>query len=69
MGENGSLFAVHLQKDVAVDFYEGYANQTLWPVFHNFPSQLKFEAKHWDAYIEANRIFVRRLSIIIDRMI
>jgi trehalose 6-phosphate synthase/phosphatase len=49
--------AVQLPKDVAVGFYEGYANQTLWPVFHNFPSQLKFEAKHWDAYVEANRIF------------
>src|SRR5215472_14698977 len=50
-------FAVHLPKDVAVGFYEGYANQTLWPVFHNFPSQLKFDAKHWAAYVEANRIF------------
>jgi len=50
-------FAVDLPKDVAAGFYEGYANQTLWPVFHNFPSQLKFDAKHWGAYVEANQIF------------
>ena len=50
-------FAVNLPKDVAAGFYEGYANQTLWPVFHNFPSQLKFDAKDWEAYVEANRIF------------
>src|SRR5215471_5507926 len=50
-------FAVHLPKDVAVGFYEGYANQTLWPVFHNFPSRLKFDARHWESYVEANRIF------------
>ncbi len=50
-------FAVDLPKDVAAGFYEGYANQTLWPVFHNFPSQLKFDAKHWESYVEANRIF------------
>jgi trehalose 6-phosphate synthase/phosphatase len=50
-------FAVELSEEVATGFYEGYANQTLWPVFHNFPSQLKFESKAWDAYVEANRIF------------
>ena len=52
-------FAVELPSDVATGFYEGYANQTLWPVFHNFPSQLKFVAKGWEAYVEANRIFCK----------
>src|SRR6266566_5210204 len=55
--EDERCFAVDLPKQVATGFYEGYANQTLWPVFHNFPSQLKFDAKSWEAYIEANRIF------------
>jgi trehalose 6-phosphate synthase/phosphatase len=57
--EKDRCFAVELPQDVATGFYEGYANQTLWPVFHNFPSQLKFESKTWDAYIEANRIFAQ----------
>lgn len=51
--------AVSLPAETAARFYEGYANQTLWPVFHNFPSQLKFDAKNWDAYVEANQIFRR----------
>jgi trehalose 6-phosphate synthase/phosphatase len=55
--ESDHSFAVELPKDVAAGFYEGYANQTLWPVFHNFPSQLKFDAQHWEAYVEANRLF------------
>jgi trehalose 6-phosphate synthase/phosphatase len=55
--ETDHCFAVNLPKDVAAGFYEGYANQTLWPVFHNFPTQLKFDAKDWEAYVEANRIF------------
>src|SRR5437870_4513126 len=33
-------FAIELPAKVATRFYEGYANQTLWPVFHHFPSQL-----------------------------
>jgi trehalose 6-phosphate synthase/phosphatase len=55
--EKEHCFAVDLPEDVAAGFYEGYANQTLWPVFHNFPSQLKFDPKDWDAYVEANRLF------------
>lgn len=55
--ETDHCFAVDLPKEVAAGFYEGYANQTLWPVFHNFPSQLKFDANDWEAYAEANRLF------------
>src|SRR5437867_6516053 len=55
-------FAVELPADVSTGFYEGYANQTLWPVFHNFPSQLKFDAKAWEAYVEANRILCRAVA-------
>lgn len=62
--EKEHCFAVDLPEDVAAGFYEGYANQTLWPVFHNFPSRLKFNAKHWDAYVEANRIFCQA---VVDR--
>src|ERR1700681_2719111 len=49
--------SIDLPAEVAMRFYEGYANQTLWPVFHNFPSLLKFEAEDWNAYVEANRFF------------
>jgi trehalose 6-phosphate synthase/phosphatase len=52
-------FAVDLPQEIATGFYEGYSNQTLWPVFHNFPSQLKFDANDWQAYVEANRIFAK----------
>lgn len=57
--EKEQCFAVELPADVATGFYEGYANQALWPVFHNFPSQLKFAAEEWEAYVEANRLFSR----------
>jgi len=54
-------FAVELPEEIATGFYEGYSNQTLWPVFHNLPSQLKFDAKDWQAYVEANRIFSKAI--------
>src|SRR6266446_9503771 len=59
--EKERCFAVDLPEEVAAGFYEGYANQTLWPVFHNFPSQLNFDAKSWEAYVEENRIFANKV--------
>src|SRR5688572_20992409 len=47
--------AVELPADVARNFYEGYANQTLWPLFHNFPTNVEFDPEGWQAYVEANR--------------
>ena len=49
--------AVDLPADVARNFYEGYANQTLWPLFHNFPTNVEFDPAGWSAYVEANRRF------------
>jgi trehalose 6-phosphate synthase/phosphatase len=52
-----SCIAVDLPADLLKKFYEGYANQALWPLFHSFASRLQFDSDSWEAYIEANRRF------------
>ena len=52
-----SCIAVELPADLLKKFYEGYANQALWPLFHSFTSKLQFDSESWEAYIEANRRF------------
>ena len=49
--------AVDLDQETALGFYEGIANQALWPLFHHFPSLLRFDPEHWLAYVRANEIF------------
>ena len=51
------LISVELPPEIARDFYEGYANQILWPLFHYFPSRLSFNRKGWAAYVAANELF------------
>ena len=51
------LAPVDLPRGVAQRFYLGYANRTLWPVFHGFPSRFDFETAGWEAYVEANHRF------------
>ncbi|HEX8459443.1 MAG TPA: bifunctional alpha,alpha-trehalose-phosphate synthase (UDP-forming)/trehalose-phosphatase [Pyrinomonadaceae bacterium] len=55
--ERERYFAVDIPAEVASGFYEGYANQTLWPLFHQFPSLLNFKPEHWQAYRDANQRF------------
>jgi trehalose 6-phosphate synthase/phosphatase len=55
--EHFGYVAVELPRLVAQRYYHGYANQTLWPLFHQFPSRLEFNPEGWDAYVEANRRF------------
>jgi len=50
-------FGIDLDSETAQGFYEGIANQALWPLFHHFPSQVRFDPADWTAYIKANEIF------------
>jgi trehalose 6-phosphate synthase/phosphatase len=49
--------SVEIPKSVSHRFYHGFANRTLWPLFHQFPSRFEFDAKGWDAYVDANHRF------------
>jgi trehalose 6-phosphate synthase/phosphatase len=48
---------VDLPSALSQRFYQGYSNQTLWPLFHHFPSRLVYDPEGWEAYVEANRLF------------
>jgi trehalose 6-phosphate synthase/phosphatase len=55
--ERDGYIAVDLPPEVAHGFYDGFANQALWPLLHHFTSMLKFDPVHWSAYVEANERF------------
>lgn len=42
-------------------YYNGFANGTLWPVFHYMPSKFRFRSEERDAYESINRQFARHL--------
>jgi trehalose 6-phosphate synthase len=48
-------------------FYVGYANSTLWPLFHFRPAYLQFERSAFEGYVSVNRSFARALKPLIKR--
>jgi len=55
--EGQRFLIVDIPPNTAKLFYEGYSNQTVWPLFHYFPSLLRYNDKGWAAYVDANRRF------------
>jgi len=49
--------SVRLPHHLADAFYNGYPNETLWPLFHGFPSRMEFRPESWSAFVEGNRRF------------
>lgn len=43
-------------------YYSGFANGTLWPLFHYFLAGFRYEEHEYAAYREANRMFARKLA-------
>jgi trehalose 6-phosphate synthase/phosphatase len=39
------------------DFYFGFSNEVLWPLFHDLPSLCRFRPRYWSAYQTVNRRF------------
>lgn len=43
-------------------YYEGYANDTLWPLFHYFQNVAQYSEGYWDAYQTVNKKFADATS-------
>ncbi|HVC30482.1 MAG TPA: trehalose-6-phosphate synthase [Steroidobacteraceae bacterium] len=43
-------------------YYSGFANGTLWPLFHYFLAGFRYEDQEFAAYEQANALFAARLS-------
>jgi trehalose 6-phosphate synthase/phosphatase len=57
---------VFLSEEDINDYYYGFCNRTIWPLFHYFMGQIEYEHRHWEAYRRVNRKFFERLEEVIE---
>jgi trehalose 6-phosphate synthase len=48
------------------DFYAGFANRTLWPLFHYRPDLVDYQRSHLEGYLRVNAIFADELVKLLD---
>jgi alpha,alpha-trehalose-phosphate synthase [UDP-forming] len=51
------LLPVLLNEDEVRQFYEGFSNAILWPLFHDLTGRCDFQPEYWYAYLSVNRKF------------
>jgi trehalose 6-phosphate synthase len=51
------LVGVGLSAEEVSDYYEGFCNSTLWPLYHDVIAPAEFRRPWWDAYVRVNRRF------------
>ena len=50
---------IFLSQQQVENFYNGFANDTLWPLFHWLPGLVKYRQDEWNAYKEVNELYAR----------
>jgi trehalose 6-phosphate synthase/phosphatase len=43
------------------NYYSGFCNATIWPLFHYFPTKVEYHEAYWEAYEKVNRNFAEQL--------
>lgn len=51
------LIPVTSKSDQTNEFYDCFCNQTIWPLFHYYPSKSLYDSKYWQSYVEMNELF------------
>ena len=57
-GENPFKYSpLFLTEEEQSNFYEGFSNEIIWPLFHDLQSRCNFDPKYWEFYQRVNRKF------------
>ena len=56
------LRAVRLSSDDVGEYYEGFSNATLWPLYHDVIVKPIYHREWWERYVDVNRRFAEATS-------
>jgi trehalose 6-phosphate synthase/phosphatase len=61
-----NIHTVYLTKDEIIQYYEGFSNKTIWPLFHYFTQFTSYNEPFWEVYQKVNFKFLETLREIIE---
>ncbi len=61
---NEDCYPVFLTRKNIKNFYEGFSNKVIWPLFHYFPQYTEFNEKHWNEYLSVNKKYADAIERI-----
>lgn len=55
--EDRKMKPIFLTDDDIKNYYEGFSNETIWPLFHYFIENTKYSREFWEHYQQVNKAF------------
>ncbi len=62
-----ALVPVPLSASDVAEYYEGFSNATLWPLYHDSIAMPQFHREWWDTYVTVNQRFADRTAKVAAR--
>lgn len=59
---NYRLQGVPLTEEQVDNYYFGFSNEVIWPLFHDMVSLCNFWPEFWDSYRQVNEVFARNIA-------
>ena len=60
--EHSRLIPVNLSEEERKNFYCGFSNEIVWPLFHDLQSRCNFDPAYWRAYVSVNQRFAEAVA-------
>ncbi|MCH4250019.1 MAG: trehalose-6-phosphate synthase [Microbacteriaceae bacterium] len=61
-GGSFHVVPVELNESEIVEYYEGFANATLWPLYHDLIAVPEYHRQWWECYVKVNERFARAVA-------
>ena len=59
------LCPVEIPQDLYDDYYEGFSNSAIWPLFHYMSERCRFSSTSWQSYRKVNELFA---EVVLDQV-
>src|ERR1051326_6278770 len=59
-------YPVFLSEQDVENFYQGFCNKTIWPLFHYFPGYARYDNEYWQQYRKVNQAFCDALAELVQ---
>lgn len=60
-----SSYPVFLSEEEMDQFYLGFCNKTIWPLFHYFPTYTAYQEDQWQQYKNVNQVFAQAIQEVV----
>ena len=56
-----TIIPLFADKNLYKDYYNGFSNSVIWPLFHYFPTLAQYQSAYFEAYLKINKLFAEKL--------